>query len=147
MQSGIPIGAPAGVYSTGVDPRLPDDVRSRSRWFNTCTLALNGARQNCASPTEPVAFLVQPPFTLRTLSTRFPNIRDLRPLNVDFSVFKQFPITERVNLQFRAESFNLTNTPWFGGPNLTVGGAAFGTVAPAQANDPRNVQLALRLSF
>lgn len=147
IQSGIPIGAPGGVFATGVNPRLPDEVRSRSRWFNTCTLALNGARQNCSSTSEPVVFTVQPPFTLRTLSTRFPNIRDLRPLGVDFSMFKQFALTERVNLQFRAESFNMTNTPWFPGPNLTAGGAAFGTVNPAQANDPRNVQLALRLQF
>ncbi len=147
IQSGIPIGAPGGVYSTGLDPRLADDQRSRQRWFNTCTLALNGARQNCVSAADPVAFSVQPPFTLRRLSTRFPNIRDLRPVNVDFSIFKRFPVTERVNLEFRAESFNMTNTAWFGGPNLTVGGANFGAVTPSQANDPRNVQLALRLSF
>jgi hypothetical protein len=147
IQSGLPIGAPAGVFSTGVNPKIPDEQRSRARWFNTCTLALTGARQNCASANEPVAFTVQPPFTLRTLSARFPNIRDLRPVNADVSLFKKFAITERVNLEFRAESFNMTNTPWFGGPNLTVGGAAFGTVTPSQANDPRNVQLALRLAF
>ncbi len=147
MQAGLPIGAPGGVYSTGIDPRLPDEQRSRQRWFNTCTVALNGARQNCASASEPVAFTVQPPFTLRTLSTRFPNIRDLRPPNIDVSLFKRFTLTERFHLEFRAESFNFTNTPWFGGPNLTVGGAAFGVVTPSQANDPRNVQFALRLAF
>lgn len=147
IQSGVPIGAPGGVYSTGLDPKIADDQRNRTRWFNTCTVALTGARQNCASTSEPVAFTVQPPFTLRSLSTRFPNIRDLRPLNVDLSIFKKFAVTERVNVEFRAESFNMTNTPWFGGPNLTVGGAAFGTVTPAQANDPRNIQFALRLAF
>jgi hypothetical protein len=147
MQSGLPTGAPGGVYSTEVNPKIPDAQRSRQRWFNTCTLSVAGVRQNCASTSEPVAFTVQPPFTLRTLSVRFPNIRDLRPLNVDFSIFKRFPIAERVNMEFRLESFNLTNTPWFGGPNLTVGGANFGVVTPQQANDPRNVQLALRLSF
>ncbi|MBL8175775.1 MAG: TonB-dependent receptor [Bryobacterales bacterium] len=147
LQAGLPIGAPGGLYSTGIDPRLADSERSRQRWFNTCTLALNGARQNCATPTTPVAFTVQPPFTLRTLSARFPNIRDLRPPNVDVSIFKRFTLTERFHLEFRAESFNFTNTPWFGGPNLTAGGAAFGVVTPSQANDPRNVQFALRLSF
>jgi hypothetical protein len=147
LQSGLPIGTPGGALSTGVDPKLPGDVRNRSRWLNTCTQALNGVRQNCASTSEPVAFTVQPPFTLRTLSTRFPNIRNLRPANFDFSIFKTFPITERLRLQFRAESFNLSNTPWFGAPNTTLGSSAFGVVAPSQANDPRNVQLALRLSF
>src|ERR1035438_10906565 len=33
--------------------------------------------------------------------------------NLDFSVFRSFALRERVNLQFRAEAFNLTNTPAF----------------------------------
>lgn len=34
-------------------------------------------------------------------------------VNFDFSLFKQFTIAERYNIQFRAEAFNLTNTPTF----------------------------------
>jgi len=41
----------------------------------------------------------------------------------------------------------LLNTPWFGAPNTTLGSSNFGVVSPSQANDPRNVQLALRLTF
>lgn len=147
FQSGLAIGTPGGAFSTGLGPKLSGDERTFSRWFNTCTLALNGARQNCIGPNEPVAFAVQPPFTLRTLSTRFPNIRTIRPGILDFSVFKAFTLREGLNLQFRAESFNLNNTPWFGGPNTTLGSSAFGVVSPSQANDPRNVQLALKLIF
>lgn len=147
LQSGLPIGAPGGAVSTGVNPKLPGNVKNRNRWFNTCTLTQAGVRQSCASADEAVAFIVQAPFTLRTLSTRFPNIRTRRPGLIDFSIFKAFPITENLRLQLRAESFNLFNTPWFGGPNTTLGSAAFGTVSPSQANDPRNVQLALRLAF
>lgn len=33
--------------------------------------------------------------------------------HVDLSIFKDFPVTERVRLQFRAESFNISNTPSF----------------------------------
>ena len=41
-------------------------------------------------------------------------IRDL-----DFSIFKEFGITETTRLQFRAEAFNLTNTPSFNLPTNT----------------------------
>src|SRR5262249_21647123 len=37
--------------------------------------------------------------------------------NVDFSMFKNFRITERFGLQFRAELFNAFNTPYFNAPN------------------------------
>lgn len=145
FQTGLPVNAPGGAVSAGVSPKIENPTSAR--WFNTCTLTLAGVRQSCASADQPVAWLVQDPYALRTLSTRLPNVRTLRAPIADFSVFKLFPITERVKLQFRAESFNLTNTPWFGAPNTTLGSANFGVVSPSQANDPRNVQLALRLIF
>ena len=40
--------------------------------------------------------------------------------NVDFSVFKSFPVTEKARLQFRAEFFNVLNHSNFGTPNATV---------------------------
>jgi hypothetical protein len=55
----------SGAYSTGLDPTLPNPTFQR--WFNTCTLNQNNnTRQNCASPSEPVAWLIQKPFTLNT---------------------------------------------------------------------------------
>jgi hypothetical protein len=52
--------------------------------------------------------------------------------NLDMSMFKEFRMTEKSMLQFRAEAFNLSNTPTFTLQNarsnlLTVGNAAFGT--------------------
>jgi hypothetical protein len=42
-------------------------------------------------------------------------------LEIDLAVRRQFPITERVNLQFRAESFNIINHPNFGSPLNNIG--------------------------
>lgn len=64
--------------------------------------------------------------------------------NLDFSVIKNFFIAEDVKLQLRGEAFNLTNTPIFGLPNTTVGNPGFGVIG-GQANQPRNLQIALKL--
>lgn len=63
---------------------------------------------------------------------------------LDFSLIKNIPLTESLRLQFRMEAFNLTNTPVFGLPNTTVGNPGFGVIG-GQANQPRNLQLALKL--
>jgi hypothetical protein len=146
MQSGVPVGTPGGVFLLG-DPRLPEGQQSLARWFNTCTLTTTGARQSCASTSETPVFQIQPAFTLRSHSTRFSNIRTSRPPQIDLSLFKTFRFTEGVALQVRAEAFNFTNTPWFGGPNTTAGSAAFGVITASQVNDQRNVQLAMKLIF
>ena len=64
----------------------------------------------------------------------------------DFSLFKEFHVTEGSVLQFRAESFNLTNTPTFGIPNGTVDTSSGGIVTNT-ANNPRQLQFALKYNF
>jgi hypothetical protein len=147
LQSGEASRTPGGALSSGISAALSDSERSRNRWFNPCTQLSNGNRQNCSSPNEPVAFLQQPAFTLRTLGTVFPDIRLSRPGILDLSLFKAFAINERVRAEFRLESFNAFNTPFFGEPNLTLNSSNFGVISNAQANDPRNLQLGLRLRF
>jgi hypothetical protein len=72
----------------------------------------------------------------------------------DFSVFKTFPITERAKLEFRAEFFNVFNHPNLqfakSGPQNSINTTTFGTPQfgfLTGARDPRQVQLALKLSF
>lgn len=69
--------------------------------------------------------------------------------HVDLSAVKTFPIGDRFNLQFRAESFNLTNTANFAVPNASLnGGPQFGQItATSTAYTPREFQFALKLTF
>ena len=73
--------------------------------------------------------------------------------HVDLSLFKDFPVTERVNLQFRAEAFDLSNTPDYYIPNtnpgnLQLGSSSFGTVVNYDPNyNPRQIQFALKATF
>jgi len=83
--NGSLVGAPGGVYSTGVNPKL--DNRTYQQWFNTCTLNTSGVRQNCADASQPVAFIQTPPYTLRTLSGVLPGIRTEVPTTMDLSLF------------------------------------------------------------
>jgi len=66
-------------------------------------------------------------------------------VNLDFSTFKNTALTERINLQFRVEFFNLTNTPNFGLTNTRIDLAAGGVINVARA--PRILQLGLKLIF
>jgi hypothetical protein len=145
FQSGLPIAAPGSAFSTGVNPKF--DTPTREQWFNTCTLTTANALQNCRSGATTPAFGIMPAFTLRTLSAYLPGVRTMRAPIADVGIFKTFVLHESLRLQFRAESFNISNSVWFGGPNTTITSSAFGTVSPSQANDPRNVQLALRLMW
>jgi hypothetical protein len=77
--------------------------------------------------------------------------------NVDFSVLKNTKLTERVNLQFRTEIFDLFNHANFGQPGrvATVGSTTFGVIAPANgtrfptgdSGSSRQLQFALKLIF
>ena len=89
------------------------------------------------------AFATAPAFVIGTAS-RDP-LRGPAYRNLDLSLVKHTHITERTDLEFRAEMFDVTNTPVFAQPNGSFGNAAFGSIT-STTNDPRVVQFALRLS-
>jgi len=105
-------------------------VHSQGCWFNTA--AFGTPALGTFGNLRPDAFQAQ------------------RYWNVDFSVFRGFPIwSEERKLEFRAEAFNLFNTVIFGSPNSDISnGANFGTVTSrANANGPRVLQFGLRFIF
>jgi hypothetical protein len=73
-------------------------------------------------------------------------------LNTDFSVTKDTKLTERLNLQFRTEMFDVFNHPNFGNPVLTATSGSFGRITSTRFptgdfGSSRQVQFALLLQF
>jgi hypothetical protein len=99
--------------------------RSMSKWFDT------------------TAFVMTPQFAIGN-SSRNP-VRGPGLHNADLMVKKIFQITKKVNLDFRAEAFNVTNTPPLNDPNGSFGSAAFGTIT--SAGNPRDFEFAAKLLF
>jgi len=66
---------------------------------------------------------------------------------VNFALQKNIPITERVNTEFRAEAFNIFNTPQFSNPDGNLNDQNFGLISGLQYNSVRQIQLALRFTF
>jgi Carboxypeptidase regulatory-like domain/TonB dependent receptor len=66
--------------------------------------------------------------------------------NTDLGAFKNFNLTERFRLQFRAEFFNIFNNVNFDTPDSTLGDTNFGSIT-STVTSQRQIQFALRLSF
>ena len=66
--------------------------------------------------------------------------------NLDFSLFKRIPISERFKMEFRSEFFNLLNHANFGNPGVNLDSASFGQISSTSVN-ARLVQFALKLLF
>jgi Carboxypeptidase regulatory-like domain len=125
---GVWSGCSPGLVSANANPdAAPSGGRNPSMWFNTANLTnpapLTGGNLGLQTNTAP--------------PTR----------TVDFSLFKDFAVTERWRVQFRAESFNIANTPQFSVPDYTLGNTKFGQVTGTQTGSERHVQFALRLQF
>ncbi len=128
------VGDPNRPGNEGGQTGCPTQIHTLSNWFNRC------------------AFQKAPPGELGT-APRAP-VYGPRFVNTDFSVMKDFPLPyEGMNLQFRAEFFNLFNHPQFfmGGLEDTAAqdintASSFGVVNQT-LNNPRLVQFALRLNF
>ena len=118
--SACPHGAPV---SGSAESRL-------NMWFNT----------SC--------FMQPPAFTFGNVSRTLPNVRTDGLTNIDFALFKNtaFGPEDRMGLQFRAEVFNLFNTPQFGYPGNSLGTPQFGVVS-SQVNNPRLIQFGLKFLF
>ena len=135
------VGNPNQPGSVAANPGCvaPAKVHTLQNWFNPCAFMKAPAGELGTAPRAPVY--------------------GPRYVDTDFSLIKDFPFSfrEGMNLQFRAEFFNLFNHPHFFLPGLAGTGeqdintpSSFGVVSETvnqTVNDARSIQFALKLRF
>lgn len=133
VQTGRPFSV---TLATGVNngaPSWPDRIGSgkldnpdRQLWFN------------------PNDFVAPPPNTYGNAGRGV--LYSPGQVNFDVSFVKNNRFRERYNVQFRLDSFNLTNTPYFGFPNASIGSPTVGQITSTNS-DNRDLQFALKFEF
>jgi hypothetical protein len=136
LQTGFPVAYPNAAAVAACSAELPSDQRTYEKWFDTSLWK---------DPSTGKVVATQAPYTLRTFPTRFPDVRTPGLKNMDASLFKDFPIRERMRLNFRLEWYNVTNTPWFTTVDTTVTSSTFGYLTLSSSNGAKRANLALRL--
>ena len=141
IQRGFPIGVTAsqnlsnsfggGQFpnNNGTSAELSGDPQTRlNRYFNTGVFS------------QPEAF------TFGNTGRILPDVRGPGISQWDFALFKRTNIGEQFGIEFRAELFNMFNTPLFRHPGTALGTPQFGVISGTRGN-PRLVQFGLRVSF
>ena len=136
LTSGYPytITAPSGIPNTGTAWESGYQISANSgvsnpspeQWFNTAAFT---------SPAE---------YTWGNVGRN--SMRSDWKRGLDFSIFREFPITENKRFEFRADAFNVTNTPVWGFPHSSVTDSNFGRIFGTNSTS-RELQFALKLYF
>jgi len=141
-------GPPFSVTAPGTDLNAPGNAQ-RADLLNPVVKKIGGAGPG-QKWFDPTAFgQVR---EARFGTSGWNNLQSPAVINVDASIFRSFRVTERVNLQFRAEVFNLTNTPHFNAPISDVSNSRFMEITSVRGTgregiDERVFRLGLRFGF
>jgi len=143
-QGGFPITPLIGSNNSGTGDSNPSDVPNWNPNFNGKVIL--------GSPNQwfnPQAFSMPIPGTFGNVSRG--SLRGPGLVDVDTSIFKRVRMNERLNLQIRAEAFNIFNHSNFAYPNeIVFAGTAYSSSAgqvTSTATTSRQIQLALKLLF
>jgi hypothetical protein len=138
-QSGLPFDPWDGSQSPNTRPDLVGHLHTLGRvkeWFDTSAFV------------DPpiVSFPGGKTFARPGTSPRNPLFGPSRKY-MDLSISKNFHLYERLNTEFRAEFYNLTNTPQFDQPVTQFNSGQFGQITNTLLNSERQIEFALRFSF
>ncbi|MCU1226857.1 MAG: carboxypeptidase regulatory-like protein [Edaphobacter sp.] len=147
LQTGMPfnVGLSSDVANVGIGTQRPNYVKAGSNTCSRDTVIKGGTSASCIDSS---AYAMPAAYTFGNVhrNDQHGPGREL----VNFSMFKNFPIYERVQFQLRAEAFNLFNHANPNNPNFpnspTLGAVGFGTITGTQT-DPRVLQLAGKINF
>ena len=119
---------------------------SGSVWQNG-TFGSNGANVNSTAYLNKAAFVDPANYTEGNI-TRAAAYGLFAPHNADLdvSVRREFPIREKIRLQFQADAFNVNNAVHFAAPGTGIDATNFGTFS-SMANSPRKLQFSARVTF
>ena len=93
------------------------------------------------------AFARTPQFQFGNVSRYLSDVRFPNNFGLNALIEKQVSFHERYRVEFRTELFNATNSVNFAGPQTSITSSAFGTIALTQVNNPRAIQLGLKVAF
>jgi hypothetical protein len=171
VQSGAPVtfNASDSFFFSGKDFALSADKRTLAQWFDTSQfyrfpdkttdLATLAAYPAWAGVQNLPGYSYKPAANdtikngvyqdfgtyVRTIPTRWSDVRASRVNNLDAVISKVFVVRERVRIQYRFEVYNALNHVRFPAPNADPTSSNFGKVNPTEENNARLVQMALKL--
>jgi hypothetical protein len=123
------VGDPFSSGAVAANPSCTDTapVKTTQNWFNKC------------------AFVTQPAATFGNTAKN--SLLGPGRWNFDASIWRSFPVTERVQMDFRFEGFNVFNHPQFGNPGVNLSSnSSFGRIT-STASDMRILQAAVKFHF
>ena len=146
LQSGLPLSISSQVSNLVLGgSQRPNRVLGESPLTEGNVRERLGGRFASQPYLNSAAFSAPEPFQFGNMGNTIPDGREPKYLNWDLSILKNFPLSERFRLQFRAEFFNLFNNTVFLRPNTSFQNNNFGNITAAEA--ARIAQLGLKLYF
>ncbi|MEX2263350.1 MAG: TonB-dependent receptor [Bryobacteraceae bacterium] len=117
----IMTGTPISVTASGTSLNMPGSTQ-RADQVKPLVETLGGGGRG-QSFFDPLAF--SPVTAARFGTAGFNSLRGPGAINLDFGLFRQFTLTERLRFELRMEAFNFTNTPHFANPGTNVSSMSF----------------------